>query len=147
MHVQEGFSGQIIKIENITEAVLQMPGAKGFLDVTPTGEVRPSYAREIKAAFLLMHWPFFNRAEESGLGLYGALMEHGKTHVVEIFFADEESGRYLGSHMTFSVEFPDNLYVEDYDPWLMEELSQKVLGVHREKSIGHHFPFDSAGEG
>ena len=149
-----------IVIKNITDAICQMPDHKGFLTIDENRSVKPAYTGEIKSLFLLMHWPLFsfpgnngklNFVDTSkdnseditshGLSIYAAVMEHGKSHIAEVFFANEENGEFMGSHMVFSLELPNNEYTEDYDPWLMEELANKVLGVHREKTLGNNLQF------
>lgn len=170
----ENVSQREIIIENITDAICSMPEQIGLLEFDSERGIKPRFGSEIKAMFLLMHWPMFsmpglekqilsdlqksdkfkaenkNESEQDdgakdisnyGMSMYAAILPHGKKHVAEIFFTDEHTGNYLGSHMVFSIILPDNTYSEDYDPWLMEELANKVLGVHREKSLGHNIQF------
>ncbi len=139
--VKESFGeNRSIFIEDITDAVKQMPVPRGFLKEDPLQGIGPVYQDKIETIFLLMNWSFISQEENeeegpiSGPSLYAAIMKHGKTHVAETFFANEETGKYMGSHRVFSVKFPENIYNEDYDPWLMEELTTRVLGV-RNQSI------------
>lgn len=139
---------EVITIKDISRAVLEMPAPRGFIWGDSEHGIRPRYAKSVKALYLIMHWPYISDDDSeideesgisgSGMSMYGALMEHGKTHVVEIFMADEKTQKYHGSHKTFSVDFPENKYVEEYDDWLMDELAKKVLGVKREKAVGHN---------
>ncbi|WP_127716402.1 hypothetical protein [Halobacteriovorax sp. HLS] len=138
-----------ITITDISQAVKDMPENKGFILADEDKGVKPQFAKEISAIYLLMHWPFINidgpvNIDEeqglttSGVSLYAALLPHGKKFVAEIFMASEETQKYMGSVKAYSVEFPQNHYQEDYDEWLMEELAKKVLGVNREKVLGHN---------
>lgn len=138
-----------IQVKDISQAVLDMPSPRGFVMACEETGVKPRYAKSIKALYLIMHWPMINEDDceldentgvsGTGLSMYAALLEHGKTHVAEIFFADEKTQSYRGTHKSFSVDFPENTYVEDYDDWLMDELAGKVLGVKRERTLGHDF--------
>lgn len=130
---------RVVTINDITEAVKEMPDQKGFILADEERGIIPVYGSSIVALFELMNWNFL---ETKGLTLYAAILPHGKTHVAEVFFIDEETGKYVGSHKVFNIAFPGNEYLEDYDPWLMDELAQKVLGVKREKTIGHNIEFN-----
>ncbi len=138
-----------IVITDISEAVKDMPENKGFILPDSEKGIRPQFAKEISAIYLLMHWPFINidgpvgvdearGLTTSGVSMYAALLPHGKKYVAEVFMANEENQNYMGSVKAFSVEFPQNEYVEDYDEWLMDELAKKVLGVNHEKVLGHN---------
>jgi diadenosine tetraphosphatase ApaH/serine/threonine PP2A family protein phosphatase len=140
---------QQITITDISDSVKEMPDPKGFILPDSEKGVSPQFAPEISAIYLLMHWPFLNeegpvRVDEekglttSGTSLYAALLPHGKKYVAEVFMANEHDQSYMGSIKAFSIEFPNNQYVEDYDEWLMDELAKKVLGVSREKVLGHN---------
>ena len=140
---------QTIVITDISDAVKDMPDKKGFIVADEDKGVRPQFANEITAIYLLMHWPFINtngpvKVEEdnglttSGVSLYAALLPHGKKFVAEIFMASEETQKYMGSTKAYSIEFPNNRYEQGYDDWLMDELANKVLGVSREKVLGHN---------
>jgi len=140
-----------ISLKDISSAVREMPAPRGFVIPDPlNGGVRPRYAKEVKALYLLMHWQMINEDEAdldesrgvspSGLSMYAALMQHGKTHVAEVFFFNEKTQSYSGSHKCFSIEFPNNLYLAEYDDWLMNALANTVLGVEREQCLGHDFP-------
>jgi len=137
---------QDIVIKNITDAVNKMQAPKSFLRSTPECPLRPAFAKEIKALYLLMHWSFLGPSEklpdpteisENGISLYGALMEHGRAHIVEIFMANEKDGSMLGTHAVYSIEFPHNHYQQEYDDWLINDLAQRTLGVEREQVVGH----------
>ncbi len=134
-----------IKVKDISDAVLDMPEPRGFILSDIENGVRPRYAKSIESLYLLMHWPFISesgskvddstKTSQSGISVYAAIMQHGKTHVAEVFFADEKACNYIGSHKSFSVDFPDNIYHQGYDEWLMNELAEKVLGVRREQVL------------
>lgn len=128
-----------IKVTDISQSVVDMPSPRGFVMADVEHGIRPKYAKSFKTMYLLMHWPMINEDDSkvdetvgvssTGLSMYAAVLEHGKTHVAEIFFADEKTKAYRGTHKAFSLEFPDNVYDEGYDDWLMDELANRVLGV------------------
>ena len=135
-----------ISIKDITLAMRETEH-KSFLIASDKKGVLPRYSDKIRALYLIMHWPCiaaesFEIDKETGvssfgMSLYAALMEHGKTHVAEVFFADEASSSYYGTHRVFSVEFPENIYDEEYDDWIMDQIASEVMGVKREKTIAH----------
>ncbi|MBT4790251.1 MAG: hypothetical protein HON90_01660 [Halobacteriovoraceae bacterium] len=137
-----------IKIKDISQAVLDMPSPRGFIMGDAEQGIKPRYAKSIAALYLLMHWPLISEEDAkiddttgtsaTGVSMYAAILEHGKTYVADIFFADEKTQSYRGSHKSFSIDFPENTYVEDYDDWLMDDLASRVLGVKQERSLGHN---------
>jgi len=156
-NISETILSENIEISDITQETKCMPEGGTFISLDNNGQVIPNFAREISSVYLLMHWELLRKDKNSsnksehldpdyqaagmsanGLSLYAVLMKHGKTYVAEIFFQDEYSGQYLGSSHVFSIKFPQNLYSDQYDEWLMEELASKTLGVHREKILAHN---------
>jgi hypothetical protein len=144
--IDHGIADRDITIEDITLAVKEMPDGKTFLRYEKDSGLKPNFAKKIDAIYLIMHWPYVKGHDEgneyevskAGITLYAAVMEHGKKHVAELFFANEESGEMLGTHKVFSINFPNRTYNDHYDEWLMEELAGKTLGVKREKTLGHN---------
>ncbi|MBT3980805.1 MAG: hypothetical protein HOE90_05580 [Bacteriovoracaceae bacterium] len=131
-----------IVLKEITSETKQMPVGSSFLKLDENGNLKPAFAPEITGIFLVMNWPIFSKMNENdyegdGISLYGALMPHGKTFVVECFFAEESTGKYLGTHKVFSVTFPENTYLKDYDDWLMDELAARTLGIRDQDSLAH----------
>ena len=137
-----------IRVIDISDTVSAMPDPKGFIVPDKDAGIRPQFANEIKALYVLMHWPFLNETDpvvideekgisNCGVSVYAAVLAHGKKHVAEVFLANEKDQSYRGSLKAFSIEFPENQYVEEYDEWLMDELAGRVLGVKREKVLGH----------
>lgn len=150
-HHDHEFVDQNIKLVDISRAVIEMPAPKGFLLPDEQNGVRPRFAKRFLAMYMIMHWPLINEAEcfedgetgitHTGLSLYAAVMEHGKTHVAEVFFADEKNKSYRGTNKVFAIEFPNNLYDETYDDWLMDEIATRSLGVKEERAIAHNLNF------
>jgi len=144
--IDHNIADRDIAIEDITLAVKEMPEGETFIKYEMGKGLKPTFAKKIEAIYLIMHWPYVQGHEEgnefevskSGISLYAAVMEHGKKHVAEIFFANEETGEMLGTHKVFSINFPKRTYNDHYDDWLMEELAIKTLGVKREKTLGHN---------
>jgi len=148
MSVEEVIEQQI-RITDISGALMDMPEPRGFIIPDESTGIKPQFAKKITALFTLMHWPFINEGKSSllddeaeisnsGLSVYAALVEHGKKYVAEVFLANEKDQRYLGSLKAYSVEFPENVYSEGYDDWLMDELAKRVTGVTKETCVGHH---------
>lgn len=145
--VSEDILEKTIEVKDISNAVLEMPMPRGFVMSDDERGIKPRYAKEIKSLYLIMHWPIISEDEsvvdeesgisESGMSMYAAVLPHGKTHVAEIFFVDEKSNSYRGTHKSFSIDFPENQYLEEYDDWLMDELAGKVLGVKNERALVH----------
>lgn len=128
-------------LEDITEATKCSPDGKTFLEISPEGEIKPIYAKEIAAIYLLMNWPMIGNYSESetGISLYACLIQHGKKYIAEVFLAQEDSGKHLGTTKVYSLTFPLNQYSKDYDDWLMDELATRVLGKREEKVMAHQY--------
>ena len=118
-----------LQISDITEPVI----AKGEnTTLLRFPGVVPLYAKEILAVYLLMEWPLTG-TDKDFLRSYAALLPHGKTHVVEVFFLRQNAeetltGEYLGTTKVFSIVLPDNRYTPDLDDRISEEIWQKISG-------------------
>ena len=144
----EELANEEIKITDISGALKDMPEPRGFIIPDENKGIKPQFAKEITALFVLMHWPFINEGvlsephEETGISsngfsLYAALVAHGKKFVAEIFIVNEKTQQYQGSLKAYALEFPNNSYNDGYDDWLMDELAKRVTGVTKESCIGH----------
>ncbi|MCB9062057.1 MAG: hypothetical protein H6622_11095 [Halobacteriovoraceae bacterium] len=137
----ENLVNQTIQITDISDALMSMPEPRGFILPDERTGIRPQFAPEITAIFELLHWPFINMGKgcpiddsNTAINLYAALVQHGKTHVAEVFVAEERNRKYIGTIKAFSVDIPNNIYDAGYDDWLMEELTKRVTGIARESS-------------
>lgn len=138
----ENIFARNIVMEEITHVSKEMSGSGSFIQVTDEGKIIPVYADQVLALYLLMNWPFLpgvaakNHNDENnsaGLSLYAVLLPHGKVFVVEVFFLEEKTGKYLGSTRLFRISFPNHQYTKDYDEWLMNELASRTLGLPKEE--------------
>lgn len=122
-----------ILLTDITESIKVKGNSQGdsvtLLRFTSEG-IFPVYAQEILATYLLMEWPLYPSHPEI-LRCYAALLPHGRTHVVEIFFLQQPldahfTGEYIGTTQIFSVTFPNNKYNSNLDDSLSELLWHQI---------------------
>ena len=145
-HSPEHLVEDQIKVTDISSVLKDMPDGIGFIRPDEHKGILPQFAKKISAIYLLMHWPFINdftnktinpdlNISRSGFSMYAALVEHGKKYVAEVFIANEEDQCYQGTVKIYSIDFPNNIYDEGYDDWLMSELSKRVTGVTKVTSF------------
>ena len=105
-----------IELMDITQAIRKMPERQSLLKFDEPG-VRPVYAKRILKLLLLMEWPVFNGEVTSWMRFYAAVLQHGKTHVAEVYLmqgSEDQSqpGKYLGTFRVYSINLPDPAVLE-----------------------------------
>lgn len=122
---------EVVSLNDITESVRAKGENTTLLEFNANG-IRPIYAKEFLATYILMEWPLFGSDQEF-LRCYAVLLPHGKVHAVEIFFLRQKEnetliGEYLGTTKVFSLHLPENKYVSDYDDTISDLAWAKVCG-------------------
>jgi hypothetical protein len=119
-----------IILTDITESFREKEDQRTLLQFDEAG-ISPIFAKEIRAAYVLMEWPLLQ--DSKVLRSYALLLPHGGIHVAEVFFfrqglGDFLTGEFLGSSHIFSIQLPDNQYSEAYDDTISASLWRQVGG-------------------